>query len=172
MRFIPFLTAIILIFNFLPFNNVYASTEVSKPTIESIGVDKQEATAGDTVKVSVKIKEYQDIRYINLYYTSPITSKGITIHLDFNNETKLFEGSIPITNYIEAGDYKPHMLSLYGSSIKTIYSWEYDKFDNGEFLVKGTSGTDLIESISVNKKEVSDGDTIKVSLKVSDHQGI
>ncbi|WP_227938686.1 hypothetical protein [Alkalihalobacillus deserti] len=172
MRFTAFLTAIIVIFNFVQLNSVYVLAEVTKPTIESMSIDKREVTAGDTVKVSIKIKEYQDFRYLNLYYTSPITNKGITISLNFNDETKAFEGSIPISDYIESGNYKPHMLSLYGASITTIYSSEYDKFDDGEFLVNGTSGIELIESISVNKKEVTAGDTVKVSLKTSEHLGI
>ena len=172
MRIIKFLAVLILILNFSPFNNAYATTEVSKPTIESINVDKKEATVGDTIKVSVKIKEYQDIRYLNLEYTSPITNRYITVRLNFNNETKSFEGSIPITNYTESGDYKPFRLSLYGSSITSISSWESDEFDNGGFRINGTSGSELIESISVNKKEVTVGDKVKVSLKVADPQGI
>ena len=64
------------------------------------------------------------------------------------------------------------MLSLYGEDITSINNSEYDQFENGEFVVNGTKGTDLIEDISVDKKEVIAGDTVKVSLKTSSHLGI
>jgi len=172
MRFLTVITAVVLFFNIFQFNHVQAFTEGEKPTIESMSVEKKEVTVGDTVKISVKIKEYQDFGYLNLYYSSPITGKGITIQLSFNNETMAFEGSFPIQDNIEPGNYKPHMLSLYGEAITSINSSEFDQFENGAFDVNGTEGTDLIENISVDKKEVTAGDTVMVSLKTTSHLGI
>ena len=172
MKIKSVLIALILMFNLLPFGNVHAETEGAKPTIESISVDKKEVTVGDTVKISVKIKEYDQYSSIVLYYSSPITDKGITIDLDFNNETKSFEGSFPISEHIESGNYIPDMMSLYNSGVTTIYNSEYDKFDAGTFHVDVTSSKELIESINISKKEVTVGDVIKVSLKTSTHSGI
>ena len=103
MRLLTLITAIVLFFNIFQFNNVQASTEGFKPTIESMSVEQKEATLGDTVKISVKIKEYQEFRYLNISYLSPLTGKGITIQLSFNNETMAFEGSFPIQDNIEPG---------------------------------------------------------------------
>jgi hypothetical protein len=172
VRIASYFTALIVIFYFLQVNPIYAAAEVTKPTIESMSVDKKEPSVGDTVKINIKIKEYQDFNYLNLYYTSPVTSKGITVKLSFNPETKSYEGSFLISDYVESGEYTPHMLSLYGSELATIYSYEYGHFDNGGFHVTNTRGTELIESVSISKKEVVTGDTVKLRLKTSDHQGI
>ncbi|WP_019412376.1 hypothetical protein [Paenisporosarcina sp. TG20] len=171
MKFLTILTAsILMFFNFSSAINVYAFTDASSgPTIESMNVEQKEVTIGDTAKISVKIKEYQEYRYLNLSYTAPLTGNGITLKLSFNDESKLFEGSFPINNNIEPGNYVPHMLSLYGSGITSIYEYE---FENGEFIVHGTDGIDLIDSIHVDQKEVTAGDTVKVGLKTSSYEGI
>uniref|UniRef100_UPI0003758267 Ig-like domain-containing protein n=1 Tax=Paenisporosarcina sp. TG20 TaxID=1211706 RepID=UPI0003758267 len=173
MKFVTILTAIILLIsNFTHTNHVYASTVGTKPTIESMSVNIKEATVGDTVNINVKIKEYVQYGYLNIYYSSPITGNGITIQLNLNTETMSFEGSFPISNNIESGNYTPNMLSLYGDDITSINSSEYENFGNGAFVVNGTAGTEFIESINVDKKEVTVGDTVNLSLKTSSHLGI
>jgi len=173
MKFLAILTAIVLVIsNFTHINHVSASTVGTKPTIESMSVNMKEATVGDTVNINVKIKEYEQYRYMNISYSSPITGNGITIQLNLNTETMSFEGSFPISNNIESGNYTPTMLSLYGDHITSINSSEYENFGNGGFEVNGTAGTEFIESINIDKKEVTVGDTVKVSLKTSSHLGI
>src|SRR5437764_1014773 len=50
--------------------------DITKPTFDSISVDKIKATAGDSVKVSVKATDDVGIQYLYVHYYTPITHKS------------------------------------------------------------------------------------------------
>ncbi|MFJ7729674.1 Ig-like domain-containing protein [Neobacillus sp. NPDC097160] len=171
-RVISLLAAILLIISTVPISNVFASADDTKPVLESIHLDKKEVTAGETIKVSLKMTNAAEIRYLNIYYPSPVTNQNFTVRLDYNSDSGLFEGNIPITNNFETGSYHLEMLSIYEVSGNSFSYYNLDMFKDGDFIVSGTSGTDLFESIAGDKKEVKLGDTIKFSIKATGNYGI
>ena len=99
---------------------------------------------------------------------SPITNQRLSVSLSYNPETNAFEGDIPITSITEFGTYKLNMVNTYeeGGNTTAFYSSYYaDKFENGDFNVSGTNVGNIIESITVNKKEVTVGETINFTVK-------
>lgn len=85
-----------LIFN-LTGTGVYALAEGTKPTIESMNINNSDGTSGDSEKVIVKIKEFQDYRYLNLTYNAPGANQVITVRLDFNEQSGVYIGELAVT---------------------------------------------------------------------------
>ncbi|RZT21363.1 Ig-like domain-containing protein [Fictibacillus sp. BK138] len=144
-------------------------TEDENTVVESISIDKQQVTIGETVQVSVKMKDYTGIDYLNAYYHSPVTSQNYTVRLDLNPLTGSYEGYFPINSYLETGTYELTMLSTYGVlGIHSIQKYEDPlQFENGDIVVTGTSGINVIESITLDKKEVAAGETLGIKVKTS-----
>ncbi|MED1863937.1 Ig-like domain-containing protein [Fictibacillus nanhaiensis] len=137
--------------------------------LESITVNKNEVTKGETVQVSVRMKDHTGISYLNAYYSSPVTSQNYTVRLDHNPLTGSYEGSFPINSYFETGTYKLTMLSTYGTlGIHSIHQYEDPlQFEKGDIVVSGTAGINVIESITLDKKEVAAGETLAIKVKTS-----
>ncbi len=154
--------------------------DVAKPTLESISVDKRAATAGDTVKVSVKASDDVGVDHVYLYYKTPITQRSFKVSMSYNANQNAYEGSIPITNNTESGVFKVDYMLIYdttGNSTYVTYGQDpQNQLPNAEFTISGTSGADItkptFESISVDKKDVTFGDSVKVSVKASDDVGV
>ncbi|MFD2616124.1 hypothetical protein, partial [Terrilactibacillus laevilacticus] len=174
------LIVFILLTGTLQINNVKAVADVTNPTLESIQVDKTEATVGDTVKVSVKATDDVGISRVRLYYKTPITNKSVYVSMNYNPTTGMYEGSIPIQSNSESGTYKVNYVTIYDSSENQISVWDWDGPDNklsgGEFTVTGTTEADItkptLESIQVDKSKATINDTVKVSVKATDDVGI
>jgi hypothetical protein len=144
--------------------------------LESLSVDKKEATVGDIVNVSMKVTDDEaEVKDITLYYNTPETNKSLNVELNYNSETKLFEGSIPIQSHFTPGEYSLYRIGITNMNNNTtsLESNEYGGiFNNGNFTVNDTTGLDIIESITVDKKEATVGDTVNISMKVTEQVGI
>lgn len=172
MKFLKVVIATVLLLTIIPIQHVFAIDEITKPTVEHLAVDKKQVTTGEVVYINLGVTNYSEYRYAILYYTSPITNKGINIRLTYNAQTELFEGNFPIEEYVESGTYTPNMVSLYNDGITTIYSHEYDGFELGSFEVKDTAGIEFIQSINVDKNDVELGDTVNIQVQTSSFERI
>ncbi|WP_270180265.1 cell wall-binding repeat-containing protein [Alkalihalobacillus sp. CinArs1] len=179
-RFISIILSIVLVISLLPTTSVMAEADVTPPELESITVDKKEATVGDTVKVSVKASDNVGVQQVNLHYQKPITGNTIVLSMNYNESTKAFEGMIPITDESESGTYSIRYLRVKDPSgnelLLASYSGDQERLSGGEFVVSGTNGADItapkLEGINVNISEATVGDTVKVSVKASDNVGV
>ncbi|WP_165775483.1 Ig-like domain-containing protein [Chryseomicrobium excrementi] len=172
MKIFKVVVAAFLLFTIIPIQHVSAIDEITKPTVEHLAVDKKQVTTGEVVYINLGVTSNSDYRYAILYYSSPITSKGITIRLTYNEQTQLFEGNFPVEEYVESGIYTPNMISLYNDRITTIYSHEYDGFELGSFEVKDTAGIEFIQSINVDKNDVELGDTVNIQVQTSSFEQV
>ncbi|WP_226643185.1 hypothetical protein [Mesobacillus subterraneus] len=171
------LSIFLVINTFMP-GFALANADVTKPVFESIGVDRTEATPGDTVKVSISASDDVGIKKVFLYYYTPVTNKVMDVEMSFNNSENAYEGYISIPDNFEEGLYKVQRVSIYDTSDNTtvLYGYENPALASGHFEVMGTNGADVtnpvFESISVDKVDVTPGDTVKISVKASDDIGI
>ncbi|MHA7138165.1 Ig-like domain-containing protein [Rossellomorea arthrocnemi] len=171
LKYFSLVSVLVLIFN-LTGTGIYVLAEGTKPTIESMTIDNSDVTSGDSVIVSVKIKEFQDYRYLNLMYNAPGADQVITVQLDFNEQSGAYIGELPVTEYMKSGEYTPFSLAFYGSTVTSVDNDEVNLVEAMKFTVNGTSGKELIKSIEVDHKEAVPGEAVKISLKVSETTGI
>jgi uncharacterized protein YgiM (DUF1202 family)/Skp family chaperone for outer membrane proteins len=162
-------------------SNVLAAADVTKPTFNSIEVDKKEVALRDTVKVSVDAEDLESgIEIINVNYQHPESDRTKNVSLSYNNESKKYEGELQATNELESGKYqvryihiKDHsgnVFNLYNDALAP-YMDDTTDLSGGDFTVSGTT-TDItkptFQGIEVDKKEVALGDTVKVSINAED----
>ncbi|MFJ7726099.1 Ig-like domain-containing protein [Neobacillus sp. NPDC097160] len=181
-RIFSILSAILLVISTAPVYRASAAVDVIKPVFESISVDHKDATAGDTVKVSVKASDDVGIGTVSLSYLTPVTKKAIPVPLKLNSQTNAYEGTIAIQNNFDSGSYTINALTITDTSNNTITlksSTDPQKVAAGEFTVSGTIGTivndlqkPVFEGISVDKAKILTGNTINISVKASDNKGI
>ncbi|MCM3194133.1 Ig-like domain-containing protein [Priestia megaterium] len=146
--------------------------DVTKPTLESIKVDKKEVKAGDTVHVQVKVSDKESgVNSVYLYYKSPITGKYKYTRVHYNSSTSYYEGEITIDNSVEPGEWYVGYVTVSDNADNTTTI--YGPIEGSNFIVKGTKADvtkPTIESVKTDKKEVKAGDTIHVQVKASDKE--
>ncbi|MBY6085965.1 Ig-like domain-containing protein [Priestia flexa] len=160
-----------LVFSQIAPNLAFAGVDVTAPTFESISVDKKSVKAGETVKVQVKATDSGSglEPYLFVYYTSPITEKEISVYLPYNSHTKMYEGSLTLTDSMESGKWE--VSYFYLRDQVSNYKRVGGPLENGSFTLTGTSAdvtAPTFESISVDKKSVKAGETVKVQVKATD----
>ncbi|TWE01641.1 hypothetical protein FB550_1056 [Neobacillus bataviensis] len=139
--------------------------------LEKVSLEKTEASAGDTVKISVKLRDTTVVGYIDAWYTEPLTNNDIHVNLSYNSETGLYEGTFPIRTISESGDYHLSRMAFYGGG-NIVDLQQAELFQSGNFTVSGTNGGGFIDSLTVSKKEAGAGDIVKFGIKVNDSAGI
>ena len=170
------LLVLLLVLGIFPTNFASAEADVSKPELKSISVDQSEVTAGDRVKVSIKVSDDVEVERLYLTYLMPITEKDFHVEMTYDSTTESYVGEIPISENSESGVYKINHLLIYDTSdnITALSNYENgnQELKGGEYTVTGTKGADVtkpeLESISVDQSKVTAGDQVKVSIKVSD----
>ncbi|MCP1450442.1 Ig-like domain-containing protein [Priestia megaterium] len=156
----------------VPINPASAAVDVTKPTLESVKVDKKEGKLGDTIHMQVKASDKESgIRTVYLNYKSPITEKYKYIPLVYNDSTKYYEGDLTIDDSIEPGKWEVGYAEAYDNADN--YTMMYGPIEGSSFVVKGTKPDitkPTLESVKVNKKEGKIGDTIHMQVKASDKE--
>ena len=149
------------------------------------------AKPGDTVTISVKVTDDSDIYNIYCYYRKPITGNNSdTIYFHKNIETGLYEAAISITDQMESGTWE--LLYIYACDVhqnnKLIYNINIYENTTGaidlsafDFVVEGTHPdttppeidvSGLSASISSGGSVAKPGDTVTISVKVTDDSDI
>ncbi|QCJ44774.1 hypothetical protein FAY30_24420 [Bacillus sp. S3] len=175
-RIVSVFTALLLIISTVPISHVFAEADVTKPVLESISVDKKEVTAGDTVRISIKATDDVAVSDVSLYYYTPISQRSFPIHLSYNSEKGVFEGNFFIEDNTESGTFKINFMFITDTTGNKAYLAQGQdpdgKLPEGEFTVTGTHGADVtkptLDGITIDKKEATVGDTVKISIKASD----
>ncbi|MDT8716137.1 hypothetical protein IAI10_05675 [Clostridium sp. 19966] len=180
MKKISYLCVVVLLFNLMFLNKITVNADSSSLVIRSITVDKNQATGGDDVKISIDAADSKDgIKYIEIYYAAP---SGKTIKKVVANPSDgMYEGTIHVNNYDEAGKNSIQYILVCSNNngITDIINNQVNHnpnprtqdFSSGDFMVYGTkedTEAPKIESISVDKAIATVGETVKVSAKVTD----
>ncbi|MGG3560545.1 Ig-like domain-containing protein [Neobacillus rhizosphaerae] len=149
-----------------------SGADITKPTFESMTVDKKEATFGDQVKVSLKITDDFGIKSVYLYYQVPGTDTTFNVPVNYNSETDSYEGIIPISSTSAAGVYSVSYVNIRDTSNNQTLIFQSDdylnKFDNGEFRVFNESNPPTFSKLSIDKNLVESGDSVHITVDAKD----
>ncbi|NGY85866.1 hypothetical protein F6Y05_09020 [Bacillus megaterium] len=159
----------------VPINPAFAAVDVTKPTLESVKVDKKEGEVevGDVLHVQVKASDKESglNDRIYLYYKAPITGKYKTVSLIYNASKGYYEGDLTVEDTMESGEWQVAWVTLYDNAENS--NTVYGPIEGSSFIVKGTSPDvtkPTLESIKLDKKEGKVGDIIHVQVKASDKE--
>jgi hypothetical protein len=147
--------------------------DITAPVVNSVSVDKKNAVVGDTVKVSLDVTDAKSgIDYVNVYLTSS-TGGNIYESAQYNPETKLYEVNIQITETSKPGQWNIYYVDVRDSEYndETYFNGENADFSAADFNVENEYAditAPVVQSVSVDKKEVQPGDTVTVSVDVTD----
>ena len=163
--------------------------DVTPPKIDtdSVSVDypegKTEATAGDTVVISVKISDETAVKEANIIFVTPVTGRTIGQYpLKYNDITGCWEYQFNVNDQTESGTWTIDRLAATDPNGNWVYMWARDTdLTKGNFVVTGTDpdvtppviDPDSIEvTYPEGKTEATTGDTVIISVKISDDTAV
>src|SRR5690606_20138705 len=157
--------------------------DVTLPILNSIEVDKNDVTIGDTVTISVDAEDSESgIKNLYAYYFMPITKKWESVRLSYHDTAQKYVGEMDITEGTESGlweiiyvyieDYAGNELYQYNSNTTTINENAID-LSTANFKVSGTTAdvtVPILNSIEVDKNDVTIGDIVTISVDAEDSE--
>ena len=101
-------TLFVMSFAGISLSYVSAAADVTAPIVDvsTLRVSQKTATAGDTVKVSVKVTDETEINSVRISYRRPKTNNNTLVWLDYNAATGYYDGDIKIEENSEDGLWK------------------------------------------------------------------
>ena len=181
-------TLFVMSFAGISLSYVSAAADVTAPIVDvsTLRVSQKTATAGDTVKVSVKVTDETEINSVQIVYRRPKTyNDSSTLFLDYNVTTGYYEGDIKIEENSEDGIWEIKYIYVYDKSnnSRIIYNTNVSSYDENadlsmaNFEVAGTAADITapivdVSTLKVSQKTATAGDTVKVSVKVTDETEI
>ncbi|MFL0268829.1 cell wall-binding repeat-containing protein [Candidatus Clostridium radicumherbarum] len=157
---------------------------VTSPVFQSLTIDKQNATVGDTINFTVNASDnISGIKSIYITYRTPITNKAEFIYLSLKNG--VYVGSKTITNSDEAGTWKIEEIVLFDNANNITQVWntaggfsgtdtstdKYQDLSYGNFNINGTSAdvtSPVFQSLTIDKQNATVGDTINFTVNATD----
>ena len=180
-------TLFVMSFAGISLSYVSAAADVTAPIVDvsTLRVSQKTATAGDTVKVSVKVTDETEINSVRISYRRPKTNNNTLVWLDYNAATGYYDGDIKIEENSEDGlweiDYIYVSDKFYNSrqiNNTNVSSYgENTDLSIADFEVMGTVADITapivdVSTLGVSQKTATAGDTVKVSVKVTDETEI
>lgn len=152
------------------------NADVTKPIIdiESLTVSNSNPNFGETIDVSVKVIDNERVKNVTLAYCSPVSGKIKNILLKKSLDD-IYVGQITIDENTESGTWIVYY--VWASDVSSNVTYSYPKDSKGSFVVRGTT-TDItkpeidIDSLTVSNSKPVVGDTIDISVKVTDNEKI
>lgn len=155
-----------------------------KIDLASLNVSQNKATIGETVNLSLKAEDENGVDYIYANYVSKVSGEYENFMLKYNKKSGKFETNIEITKFVASGLWKLESIEAYDSLNNSTFMMSNELNDSGEanlssgdFTVTGgkediTGPTIDASSLKISQKEAKVGDTITLSLKAKDENGI
>ena len=180
-------TLFVMSFAGISLSYVSAAADVTAPIVDvsTLRVSQKTATAGDTVKVSVKVTDETEINSVRISYRRPKTNNNTLVWLDYNATTGYYDGDIKIEENSEDGLWKIDYIyvsdKFYNSrqiNNTNVSSYgENTDLSIADFEVMGTVADITapivdVSTLGVSQKTATAGDTVKVSVKVTDETEI
>ena len=180
-------TLFVMSFAGISLSYVSAAADVTAPIVDvsTLRVSQKTATAGDTVKVSVKVTDETEINSVRISYRRPKTNNNTLVWLDYNAATGYYDGDIKIEENSEDGLWKIDYIyvsdKFYNSrqiNNTNVNSYgENADLSIADFEVMGTVADITapivdVSTLGVSQKTATAGDTVKVSVKVTDETEI
>jgi hypothetical protein len=160
----------------------YAASDITPPKLNKLIVTPQEVTTGETVKVIADVTDdLSGVFKVSMVYKSTASNTIKDVALLLNKENGTYEGSFKIESYDVLGEWKVE--SIYLRDLQDNYAYMYDvnNYKGPEYeyrdlspytlMVKGTQADitpPTLKYLSVTPKEVTTGNTVKISADVVD----
>ena len=159
----------------IPVKRDESNVDSEAPVIDvsSVKLSTKSATTGDTVKISIKIKDNVGVNRAFIQLINYDTGKIIGwTNLTYNETTGLYEYSLEITDDIPNGHWYIDNIQAYDAANNA--SMESFKRNEYGFIVKDTKADSEspvidVNSIDFNTKSATTGDTVKISIKITDN---
>ena len=159
----------------IPVKRDESNVDSEAPVIDvsSVKLSTKSATTGDTVKISIKITDNVDVDRAVIQLINYDTGKIIGwTNLTYNETTGLYEYSLEITDDIPNGHWYIDNIQAYDAANNA--SMESFKRNEYGFIVKDTKADSEspvidVNSIDFNTKSATTGDTVKISIKITDN---
>ena len=159
----------------IPVKRDESNVDSEAPVIDvsSVKLSTKSATTGDTVKISIKITDNVDVDRAVIQLINYDTGKIIGwTNLTYNETTGLYEYSLEITDDISNGHWYIDNIQAYDAANNA--SMESFKRNEYGFIVKDTKADSEspvidVNSIDFNTKSATTGDTVKISIKITDN---
>ena len=159
----------------IPVKRDESNVDSEAPVIDvsSVKLSTKSATTGDTVKISIKIKDNVGVNRAFIQLINYDTGKIIGwTNLTYNETTGLYEYSLEITDDIPNGHWYIDNIQAYDATNNA--SMESFKRNEYGFIVKDTKADSEspvidVNSIDFNTKSATTGDTVKISIKITDN---
>lgn len=173
LRHLAGILIFIILFNFVDIT-VFAFADTTGPVIESITVDRIEATVGETITYTVQATDESDIAWIDINVFCSESRKYVNLILQSDGT---YKGILNVDNTYPNGLFQVESVSLNDMvGNQSNYSAEEIAVLNPNLgvTVKGsaddTAGP-IIESISVDKTKATVGETITYTVHATDVSG-
>ena len=159
----------------IPVKKDESNVDSEAPVIDvsSVKLSTKSATTGDTVKISIKIKDNVGVNRAFIQLINNDTDKIIGwTDLTYNEITGLYEYSLEITDDISNGHWYVSGVQAYDAVNNVgIESFKCNEYG---FIVKDTKADSEapvidINSVKLNTRSATTGDTVKISIKIKDN---
>ncbi|WP_270742171.1 transglutaminase domain-containing protein [Holdemanella biformis] len=162
----------------IPVKKDESNVDSEAPVIDvsSVKLSTKSATTGDTVKISIKIKDNVDVNRAFIQLINYDTGKILSwTDLTYNETTGLYEHSLEITDDIPNGHWYVSGIQAY-DAVNNVGIESFKRNEYG-FIVKDTKADSEspvidVNSIDFNTKSATTGDTVKISIKIKDNVGV
>ena len=150
------------------------TADVTKPTFESITVDKKDVKVGDTVEVVVKAKDADSgISWIYADYAVPQTDKSKSIGMWYDTEKEAYVGQITMTEDMPSGTWKPTSITIYDNANNGLYLSTYNTYfgEESEFVLKDYQADVLppiFKSLSLSQPILDQTQPLEIKVKATD----
>ena len=159
----------------IPVKKDESNVDSEAPVIDvsSIKLSTTSATKGDTVKISIKIQDNVGVDRAFIKLINYDTGKIIDwTNLTYNETTGLYEYSLEIKDDIPNGHWYIDNIQAY-DAVNNVSMESFKRNEYG-FIVSNTkadSETPVIDvnSIKLSTKSATTGDTVKISIKITDN---
>lgn len=148
--------------------------------ISSLKIDKTEVKLGESINIGLKASDdISGIKYIWVYYKTPITGKSNWVELRYNSTTDRYEGSMYIDDSMESGlwkinwiygkDNSDNEVDIYNSNINNYATIRKD-LSTGDFNVVELNEDNSIKPIEgatvITKNEIWSNKTVNGDLYI------
>jgi len=174
-KWTSYLILIVLVIGIIPMGVVEGAADVTKPTLESLVLDKTKVKVGDVVNVSIKANdEGSGIKCIYFSYEAPQTGNEREITMTYDAVADVYRGQVRMEEDMPSGTWKPKYLFIYdkAGNVTDFYGRDARFTEETRFELSGTTLADVtkptLESLVLDKTKVKVGDVVNVSIKASD----
>ena len=146
------------------------SVETDAPVINSVSLDKTQVTAGESVTVTMNVTDESDLKQVYVTFDTP--NEGVTdmIRVDLSKGTDgLYRGTLTTDDTFACGTYYTYYIvaqDVHGNrnqiSGDTTVCFELISQSGVE------TNAPVINSVSVDKKQIFVGESVTVTMDVSD----